>query len=217
MSTEVVTEQLVARLRALLETPEGIDEEPAAPDLFTLLAELAALKSEVKIESRQVKSALEQFGALFDTLKLTNERQVGELAACREAARAQAREAERGLFLELLDVRDRLADGHAHARGYRPGWLARRSGADRFVAAMADGLEMNLRRLDETLLRRDVRPIPALDRRFDPRLMSAVEVVASAAHRPNEVVAEVRRGYRRGDELLRVAEVVVNKMEDPSK
>jgi len=109
---------LLARLGSYL---EGLDEIPpqpegGAPDLFTLLAELAALKNEVKIESRQVKSALEQFGALFDTLKLVNERQVGELAACREVAQAQAREAERGLFLELLDLRDRLADGHAQHR-----------------------------------------------------------------------------------------------------
>jgi molecular chaperone GrpE (heat shock protein) len=42
-------------------------------------------------------------------------------------------------------------------------------------------------------------------------------VVASAANGPGEVVAEVRRGYRLGDELLRVAEVVVNKTEDLSK
>jgi len=211
------TEHLVARFRALLAVPGSVEAEPATPDLFTLLAELAALKSEVKIESRQVKSALEQFGALFDTLKQADARQAAELAGCREVAQAQAREAERRLLLELVELRDRLADGQVHARGYRPGWLARRGGADRFVAGMAEGLAMSLRRLDETLLRRDVRPIPVLGRRFDPRLMSVVEVVADPAHGPAEVVAEVRAGYGRGDELLRLAEVVVNNIEDHAK
>ncbi len=211
------TEQLVTRFRALLEAPGTVEEEPATPDLFTLLAELAALKSEVKIESRQVKSALEQFGVLFDTLKQTNERQAAELAGSREAAQAQARKAERSLLLELVELRDRLWDSQAHAEGYRAGWLARRGGADRFVAGIAEGLGMSLRRLDETLLRRDVRPIPVLGLRFDPALMHAVEVVADPAHAPAEVVAELRLGYRRGDELLRLAEVVVNKIEEHSK
>ena len=47
-------------------------------------AELAALKNEVKLESRQVKTALEQFRELFDTLQRANTRLGEELNQQRE-------------------------------------------------------------------------------------------------------------------------------------
>ena len=66
---------LLARLASYLEQQDQADTAAPtagvaeAPDLFTLLSELAALRNEVKIESRQVKAALDQFGELFDLLR----------------------------------------------------------------------------------------------------------------------------------------------------
>jgi molecular chaperone GrpE len=207
-------EALVARFRACLDELDSDLDDAQVPDLFTLLAELTALKSEVKLESRQVKNALDQFRGLFDTLQQTNDRLSAELARRQNLEREVADGAERELLLELTELRDRLQTGYLHVTRYRPGWLARRGGAKAFVAGMADGLAMNLRRLDESLARREVRPIEALGRRFDPRTMSAVEITADPARAAGEVVSEVRTGYLRGNELLRTAEVVVNKIED---
>jgi hypothetical protein len=84
---EAAREQLVARFRAYLETAATGAEEPdqaAAPDLFTLLAEVAALKAEVKVESRQVKAALDQFRELFDLLRQSHGRLEEELDRARE-------------------------------------------------------------------------------------------------------------------------------------
>jgi len=215
-------EQLVERFRDYLESSnlEASDAQPAetgetqeadSPDLYTLLAEQAALKNEVKLESRQIKAALDQFRELFDTLRQTNTRLGEELESQRQYAQNQQREAERALLLELLELRDRLRAGHEQARRYRPGLLARRGGAGAFVAGMADGSAMNLARLDDILARRGVSPLPSVGRTFDPHTMHATEVVQEAGREEGEVVNELRTGYLQHDRLLRPAEVIVNK------
>jgi molecular chaperone GrpE len=213
-------EALLERFRAHLERAADTDPEtdagaasglPAAPDLFSLLAELAALKSEVKLESRQVKAALEQFRDLFDSLQRANQQLAAELSRQRDDAREIAENAERDILLELVDLRDRLREGRAQAAGYRPNWLGHASGAGEFITLMAQGLGMNLRRLDETLERREVRPVETIGHPFDPRIMTAIEVVRDPTRPSGTVLAEVRSGYRRGATLLRLAEVIVNK------
>ncbi|MBU0500106.1 MAG: nucleotide exchange factor GrpE [Gammaproteobacteria bacterium] len=214
---EASKQRLLARfsayLDAVVETEPSDDAE--SPDLFTLLAELAALKNEVKIESRQVKEALEQFREVFAVLGRANEQLTQELDRQRGQQRTETRAGERELLLELLELRDRLQSGLTHGIAYRPGFLARRSSVERFVAGMNEGLAMNLRRLDETLSRRGICPIETLGRPFDPHTMRTLEVENHPQRASNEVIAEIRRGYRRDDELLRTAEVIVNKHRRP--
>lgn len=208
-------EHLLVQFRTYLEasdaTPDSDDR--GDPDLFSLLAELAALKNEVKIESKQVKQANEEFRDVFATLRQSNERLAAELARRQQEEQQTARTTERALLLELLDLRDRLHAGHDHANGYQPNWLARLAKADEFVTGMAQGLKMNLRRVDELLARRDVSPIVSLGQPFDPKTMTAVQVVADRNREHGEVVEEVRTGYLQDEQLLRTAEVVVNNLE----
>lgn len=210
-------ERLLAGVRTWL---EGIDTDKlrtAAPereesDLFSLHVALGALKTEVKHEARHFKGALDQFRALFDELQHANVQLQTELNEQRQMESEQTREAERGLLLELLELRDRLTDGQSHAAGYRPRWLARKGGADDFVARIADGMSMNLQRLDEILIRRDVRPIEAVGQPFDPLVMNAVDIVEDSSLPANQVVSEIRTGYMRGDVVLRTAAVIANKL-----
>lgn len=209
---EALLEQLRIYLEACDTDVDGdANDEPDAPDLFTLFAELAALKNEVRVESRQVKAALDQFGAVFDTVREGSQRLQEELGRQRERAAAECREAEKDLLLDLLDLRDRLFAGSEQAARYTPGWLARRGGADEFVDSMAQGMAMNLRRLDELLLRRGVRPLEALHQPFDPHTMRAVETTQDPALPGGVVTGVVRSGFQRDGQLLRIAEVVVNK------
>jgi molecular chaperone GrpE len=213
-------DQLLARFAAYLDGAEDTADsdrsgaEPA-PDLFTLLAELSALKNEIKLESRQVKGALDQFREAFDLVRQAQARLEEGQAQRTEAERRARHEAERDLLLELLDLRDRLQAGHDQARRYSPGWLARRGRADAFVAGMADGLGMNLQRLDDTLARRGVLHLRVLGSRFDPRTMHAAEAGQDPTQADGLVLAEVRRGFVQGQRLLRPAEVVVNRLEAP--
>jgi molecular chaperone GrpE len=209
-------DRLVARFAAYLDGAEALDdaaEGQLGPDLFTLLAELAALKTEVKLESRQVKGALDQFRDALDLVRLAQTQASDAQAQRAEAARRVQAGAERDLLLELLDLRDRLQAGHDQARRYNPGWLARRGGAGDYVAAMAEGMALNLKRLDDTLARRSVRPLRVLGRRFDPQTMNAADVDRDPGQADGLVLAEVRTGFLQSQCLLRAAEVVVNRLD----
>ena len=73
---------------------------------------------------------------------------------------------------------------------------------------------MILRRLDETLARRGVRPLAAAGKRFDPATMHAAETTHHPDREDGQVVAETRVGYLHHGRLLRAAEVIVNKQQD---
>lgn len=224
-------EQLLARFAAYLDAaaepamrdPGDLDGAPASPgvqtptpDLFTLLAELVALKNEVKIESRQVKGTLDEFRDAFDLVRQAQARMEETEIQRLEAERRTQQAAERDLLLQLLEVRDRLQAGCEQARRYSPGWLARRGKADVFVAGMAEGMAMNLQRLDDTLARRGVRPLRVLGLPFDPQTMHAAEAGQDPSQVDGLVLAELRRGFIQGQRLLRAAEVVVNRLSPPA-
>jgi len=83
MDTET-KEQLLDRFRAYLDklpeaTPVESAETDRRTDLYSLFAELAALKNEVRLESRQVKTALDEFRAVFETL------QASQMKPCKPA------------------------------------------------------------------------------------------------------------------------------------
>lgn len=213
---EVAKDQLAARFRAYLDGADEIlerdsgGEDESAPDLFTLLAELAALRNEVKLESRNLKTAVEEFRGLYATLREANTRLADEQVRCRQQEQLLGHQAQKELLLDLLELRDRLQAGHDQATRFRPGMLVRQS-AVRFVASMAEGMAMNLRRLDETLARRGVRPLPVLGETFDPHTMHAAELANNPGRAEGLVVGELRKGFLYQDKLLRTAEVVVNR------
>ena len=213
---EAGREALTAQFQAFLENLEeesSPDTRQTPPDLFTLLTELAALKNEVKLESRQVKAALDQFRDLFDTLRQSNAGSEEERTR-RLAAEQTNRDAwERGLMLEMVELRDHLQAGLSQAQHYRPGWWARRGGEGDFAQGMAEGMNINLRRFDNILTRRGVRPIETLNKPFNPRFMHVVEVEQHSDREAGVVVGEIRAGYTHKGRLMRPAEVIVNKKE----
>jgi molecular chaperone GrpE len=73
------------------------------------------------------------------------------------------------------------------------------------------GVELIHRQLGELLRKRGVTPIDALGTDFDPHLHQAVAYEETPGAREGEVVAEMRKGYRLGERLLRPALVRVAK------
>jgi molecular chaperone GrpE len=71
------------------------------------------------------------------------------------------------------------------------------------------GLELILRQLLDTLKKRGVEPIDTVGQLFDPHIHEAVANEPAHGRRDGEIVAELRRGYRLGDKLLRAATVRV--------
>jgi len=187
----------------------GDDANPDA-DLVGVFVELAALRNEVRGESRQVKDALVQFRSVFGAMESNQTRLEQELRRHQTEAREREQALLRPLLLELLELRDRLVAG-LEQPAPASGWINRfrRHRTDE-AQGWRDGLAIMLRRLDRILSERRVAPIEVTGRPFNPRLSRAVGTRRDPARAPGAVVEEIRAGFLWEEELLRVAEVIVN-------
>ncbi|MEZ5290445.1 MAG: nucleotide exchange factor GrpE [Vicinamibacterales bacterium] len=79
------------------------------------------------------------------------------------------------------------------------------------AAKYREGVEIIHRQLLDLVKKRGVQPIETLGADFDPAWHQAVAYDESPGARDGEIVAELRRGYRLGDRLLRPALVRVAK------
>lgn len=211
-----IKQALIDRFRGYLDVVEDGEEPPDDPgetaDLFSVLVEMAALRSEVRTESRLVKEALEQFRGVFDSLQASQATLQRELDRARTETRDQAQSALRPLLLDVIDLRDRLVAALTLSAVARPRWHDRLWRRDRSgVAAWQEGLRMTLRRLDQVLLDRRVVATQLAGLPFDPRLARAIGTAADSSVAEGTVIKEVRAGFLWDDQVLRTAEVIVSK------
>ena len=211
-----IKQALIDRFRGYLDMVEDGEEPPDDPgetaDLFSVLVEMAALRSEVRTESRLVKEALEQFRGVFDSLQASQATLQRELDRARTETRDQAHSALRPLLLDVIDLRDRLVAALTLSAAARPRWRYRLSRRDRSgVAAWQEGLRMTLRRLDQVLLDRRVVATQLAGLPFDPQLARAIGTAADSSVAEGTVIKEDRAGFLWDDQVLRTAEVIVSK------
>jgi molecular chaperone GrpE len=114
---------------------------------------------------------------------------------------AEARERVLKDMLEVVDNLERATGAHGQAAGNGAG------AAD--GAAVLKGVNLVLRLLQQKLERYEVRPFEAQGQPFDPRVHEAISRVASDVP-SGAVAAELQRGYRVGERLLRPALVSVS-------
>lgn len=143
---------------------------------------------ELQREKEALQDRLLRTAAEFDNYRKRVERERRELA---ESAASD-------LLLELLPIVDNLeralqAPGAPEADGYRK------------------GVELILKQMTDLLRRRHVTTIDTGGVDFDPQVHEAVMHEPSERHRDGEVIAELQRGYRLGERLLRPAMVKVAK------
>jgi len=209
-------QQLLARFSDYLDTAPTDTNNMEKPeiDLYRLFTELAALKAEVKIESRQVKTAIEEFQGLITLLQNSNEQLNNELEERRQQQEAHKEKIERPFLLNLLDLRDRISAGAEQAKSYQPGWLAFLDGsASAHIQSQQQGMDISLRRIDGLLERYKVKPVDAVGKQLDPHTMQASATEQRVGFEDGIVLIEPRKGYLREGQLLRVAEVIVNKID----
>ncbi|MGB5064722.1 MAG: nucleotide exchange factor GrpE [Candidatus Competibacter sp.] len=213
-------EHLLERFRAYLDELPDADptaEENRHTNLYSLFAELVALKNEVKLESRQVKTVLEEFRAVFETLQASQSQLGGELDHARNALPEQRRAALKPILLELLDLHDRLEAGLRALQNYRPSPLSRLCRREQtLLQAVAQGQEISLRRLDQILNTQQVTALAARSQPLDPHTMRAAELDRRPDLANGIVTEELRKGYTWQGELLRLAEVKVNRQPEPA-
>ncbi|OQW93532.1 MAG: nucleotide exchange factor GrpE [Beggiatoa sp. IS2] len=222
---EITQETLLAQFRAFLETHSTetvMETASATTDLFALFTELAALRSEVKHESRQFKTTIDQFKSALtvvesQSLEQSEQRLTEQFSKTLERYHAQKekqqREAIRGLLLEFLEMYDRIEAGLDILKNYSPTkWLRSFSQREiQFIGSLMEGQAITLHRLEQLLARYRVYPFEVLHKPLDPHCMRALETGEYPQLDNGIVTEELRRGFRWEDEILRPAEVKVNK------
>ena len=209
--------ELLAAFSGYLDKLDSESLEPdGQTDLFSLFAELSALRTEVKNEARQFGNVTSQLKEAQELLHTSHVQLEKELEQSRLNLAATRRAVLRSLLVELLDFYDRLSAGQAALNNYRPikGWFSFKSlRQDRnFIQSIREGQAMTLRRLEETLARHQVRPLETLGRPVDPHTMKVVELDHRSDLENGVVTAELRKGFQWGEETLRLAEVKANKL-----
>lgn len=216
---EEFKQQLLNEFSSFLDSAEAPHSNAESPertvDLYSVLKEIIALKTEVKIEARQFKSVLEQFQAQIDQ----SNRDKTVLGECLEQSKANLQKekdlAMRALLVQLLDLRDRLDQGLQAAGNYRSKrfYLFRPKREQALIEGLGNGQALTLKRLDQLLASYEVAPIPVIDQAFDPKTMRAAEIEQRPDLENGLVTGELRSGYFWREEVLRVAEVKVNKVD----
>ncbi len=160
----------------------AVDLNPDAPGATT--DDPAALRQERDdLQDRLLRSAAE-----FDNYRKRTERERRELS---DAVSAD-------LIRDLLPVVDDLERALAAA-------------TDSSDQALRSGVELIHRQLLEALRRRGAESFETVGRDFDPAWHEALASEPADGHRDGEITAEIRRGYRIGQRLIRPAMVKVAK------
>ncbi|MES2905791.1 MAG: nucleotide exchange factor GrpE [Pseudomonadota bacterium] len=82
---------------------------------------------------------------------------------------------------------------------------------DKVAASLLEGVEITERTLLQTLERYNVKPIAALDAKFDPNFHQAMFEVMNPTEPPGTIMHVIQTGYTIGDRMLRPALVGVAK------
>jgi molecular chaperone GrpE len=188
-----------------------VSEQP--PDLNTLLSEITSLKSEVKAEARQFKNTLDTLTEALNVLQSDNKALTTELASHENHLHKQRSELSRTILMDMVDIYDRLLVGLAVLQNHKPAssFFGKKTD-DRFINSIQEGQEMMLKRVEQLLQRHQISPIECLGNMLDPYTMNAVEIGRDPKLTNGIVIEELRKGFMFEKEVLRLAEVKVNKL-----
>jgi len=177
-------------------------------DLLKMLTELSAFRQEVKRQSREQSKLNEELVRMEELYReaLARVNSAGEdLTALRREVRADT---ERSVFLAFADLRDALQRGLDElSQASVPKGFFRRSPPDRDGAK--EGYQMALDRFDRAMAQLGIQKVPTSGRPFDSRFMAAIATRSQPGIEAGTVLEESMSGYVRGDEVLRIAQVVV--------
>jgi hypothetical protein len=203
-------------LASLDDIPETDGEEvDDAPDLYSFYEQFAAANSEWRKSNRRTAEAMSQWGETLARFE-SGLQPLRETTAQLLAAQPKEKEIPRAqclMLVELFDRIQRLARAFATPPVASGSWWARRSDAAWRQAweAQHQAIDILASHLDGLLRKAGVTRIETAGLLFDPTVMLAVAAEPDSTHPPQSVLEEVTAGYRRHDELLRPAHVIVSR------
>jgi molecular chaperone GrpE len=197
----------------LLDEQEPSTSADSSVDLFSLLREMAELKNEVKLESRQIKKTLDDFKELIGLLKSNNELLSQELTQQHDFQKRAKEQQRKEYALELIGFCDYLMFSLENMRQSRKtDWFSRRFGSEKFINKVIEGQNLLLLRFSAILKGLGVTPMSVVDHPFDPAIMCASETCCQPEHPNGIVISEIQMGYFIDKSVLRLAGVIVNKL-----
>jgi molecular chaperone GrpE len=161
---------------------------PAVAELVATRAELKRLQGQLS----EAQEALARRQADFENYRKRIERERGE-AHNRVVAEVASK------LLPVLDNLSRALEAEQSVE----------ASESKEFRHFLHGVELISKQLNEVLESFGIQPIAAVGERFDPHIHEAVVTEASDEYEPDMVIAELARGYRIGDRLLRPAMVKV--------
>lgn len=184
------------------------------PDLNTLLSEMIGLKAEVKAESRHYKNTLDTLSSALSTVQADNKTLSHELALSSERLQQQQVEMMRTMMQEIVEIYDRLSSSLEILQNYQPvSTLFKKSRIKdvHLIEGFAQGQLMTVQRVERLLQQYQVKIIDCIGKPLDPATMNAVETGHDPELENGIVLEELRKGFLFQDQVLRLAEVKVNK------
>lgn len=207
-----ILDDFAAWLDELEECPEADEntQESELPDLETLLREFAALKQEVRLQSRGSSRLSEKVEALSGELLDGVNRLEESLTRNLQDPSRIKKEATRKTVLAFVDVFEAINRTHATVRDLPPPprVLWSNTARDAYKTELAEPLQILTVKADELKKRIGLENTVRLGAKFDADLMRVVGTTNTQA--PSKTVTEVLKpGYRLHDEIVQVAEVHV--------
>ena len=179
-------------------TEQMNDSVDAADIALAAVDELADRAAELEAMKQELESTKEQL--------LRNAAEFQNYRRRTEAEKAQFIDLGKSLIIQqLLDVLDDLGRSLEAAQQIEE----KEHEAGSAYKALREGVEMVYRKFLDELQRNGVVPIEAIGKPFDEHEHEALMQRQVEGQTPGTVVAEIQRGYRMGDRVLRHSKVVV--------
>ncbi len=215
MTTESQKNELLEQFQQYLDqNKQGPITSNVQPDLNTLLSEMTSLKTEVKTESRHYKATVDTLSSTLLTIQDDNKTLSTQLAENTKRLEQQRLELTKTMLLDIIDIYDRITTGADVLQRYRPMTsLFKKSRVKdvRTIKRFNEGQQMTIKRFDQLFQKHQVRVIECIGKSLAPTTMSAVETGHDTTLANGIVLEELRKGFYFQDQVLRLAEVKVNK------
>jgi molecular chaperone GrpE (heat shock protein) len=189
-------------------------------DLYTLLSEFSTLRQEIKLQNREQHRAIRTLAETLDEYQKTSElfknRSEG-IALLEERIReTSVQDSEKRTVIPFLDMRDALSRGLISSRRIAENKSLLRL-PPKGIESAIEGYEMAIRRFDRALASVGIFPLACKGKPFDPKTMKAVDIKSVEGIQNGMVIEELLTGFVRKNEVIRFAEVTVNKSEPIGK
>ncbi len=200
-------------LDELDEAPQVIDEKPRMPDLFSFFGELAALKQEINLQSRENRQLSETVKGTTERLEKRLEVSAGNVAHLAEDVKAQLpkarQEASRAVVTEILPILEGIERSATGVEKVAVPSLVFGDKKERLRENFSAPVKNVAAKCADFMHRLKIEPVAREGAVFNAEYMRAVGTVESG--KSGTVAEVVAQGYLFNNELIKTAEVKVVK------